>query len=131
MVAQLDEESMRIVVNGREGRSGGLVNCSIGPVKETYDHKRQHKLADAKKDVSKIRLPILYFQLMRYDGTKVRLHPERSTTKFDGHEMTDAPGPKDPPPQGLGKSSGPGCYKSFKLHERKLPLRVDASRIRR
>ena len=46
MVAQLDEKSMQIAVQGVDGRSCGLLSCMVAPRPHSYDHKRHKKLSD-------------------------------------------------------------------------------------
>ena len=68
MVAQLNEKSMELVVEGPQGRSLGLVMCCVQQT-EMYDQKRQHFLWD--------------FVLERDDATYVALHPMKGNTTVD------------------------------------------------
>ena len=40
MIAQLSVESMRIIVEGEKGKSGGLIGCALTVRNNSYDHKR-------------------------------------------------------------------------------------------
>ena len=50
MVAQLVDEDVRSVVQGRDGRGRGLVSCECAPRANSYDHKRQSAMRAAGKD---------------------------------------------------------------------------------
>ena len=39
LIAQLDADSMRIVVEGEKGRSHGLIGCALITRPDSYDHK--------------------------------------------------------------------------------------------
>ena len=125
MVAQLDAESMKMLVEGLPGsgtgctsRSRGLVSCRIQKT-DRYDHKRHHALKhEGRTDM----LMIWDFVVVRDDGTQVFLHPEYSTTKFQcftGPPMQDHEIPKT----GLGGTSGRGTYKYFKGKLNEVTLR--------
>ena len=57
MVAQLNDGSMDLVVNGLDGRSGGLLGCSFLIRPNSYDHQRHHQLNAAGKPCN-TKLPI-------------------------------------------------------------------------
>ena len=127
MVAQLDAESMGMLVEGLKGsgtdcanRSRGIVSCRIQKT-DRYDHKRHHAL---KHEGHTEMLMIWDFVLVRDDGSQIFLHPNYTTTKFSGFvgpSLTDCEIPRT----GLGGTSGRGTYKYFKdkLHEFTLRFR--------
>ena len=117
MIAQLDDTSMEKVVNGFEGRSRGLVGCSLAIRPGSYDHKRHHMLIETATN-SKQRLPYWDFVLHRADGSGIRLHPPYrgnvvETIEELGHAEALAV-VTVPPRRGLGRSDGPGTYKKYK-----------------
>ncbi len=114
MVAQLNEESMAYVVNGPEGRSGGLTECLLARRPNSYDHKRHNQLKHEARPQRDVRLRVWDFRLVRADGTSIRLHPQWSTPVVDickgaGHEEDVAP-----PHSGLGESDGPGTFRYYR-----------------
>ena len=78
MVAQLDPASMREVVEGIDGRSGGLVACTFAIRPNSYDHKRSYMLWQTTGKSPNTLLPVWDFVLHRDDGTGIRLHPQYS-----------------------------------------------------
>ena len=114
MVAQLDEESMSIVVKGKDGRSCGLIGCYFAPRPNSYDHKRHRKLKDEGTPLLDVRLPIWDFVIEREDGTAVRLHPQRSTVNMETFVLEGHEEPAEPPPRGKGGSWGRGTYAYYK-----------------
>ena len=128
MVAQLDEKSMQIVVQGVDGRSCGLVSCMVAPRPNSYDHKRHTKLRDEGKPLNDMPLPVWDFVIKREDGAGLRLHPQRSTVKVETFEIEGPEEPVEPPPQGNGCSSGRGAYKYYKNVQTKEMLRFDHSK---
>jgi hypothetical protein len=122
MVAQLDDESMRVVVEGpgdAANRSRGLTRCMIQQ-SDVYDHKRHFAARDSNEH-----LKVWNFVLVRDDGTMVALHPNFSNTKvscqFGGwrsdHEL---------PRSGRGGTSGRGTYRYFINKHEDVTLRFDA-----
>ena len=131
MIAQLDDTSMEKVVNGFEGRSRGLVGCSLAIRPGSYDHKRHHMLIETATN-SKQRLPVWDFVLHRADGSGIRLHPQYKGTVV---ETIEEPGHAEasvvvtvPPRRGLGRSDGPGTYKKYKDIGITDKMRFDASK---
>jgi hypothetical protein len=124
MVAQLDEPSMRFVVNGEDpGRSRGLVSCKLEK-SDRYDHKRAHANPGGPN------MPKIWdFILVRDDGSKIALHPNYSNTKI---ECLNVLGPNysdhEIPRTGLGGTSGPGTFKHFKEKHVNMTLRFDGSK---
>ena len=127
MVAQLDDHSMRVVVNGPNNLSRGLVGCSIQQ-SGSYDHKRHH----AKKQLGIPTPAMLFvwdFVLGRDDGTCVALHPNYSNTKLSC-KLTPRPAVADTslPRTGLGGTSGPRTFRRFAGKQVDVTLRFDASK---
>jgi hypothetical protein len=119
MVAQMDDASMRLVVEGPEKRSRGLVSCRLQQT-DRYDHKRHYACAD-----KKVMLKVWDFILIRDDGTQVCVHPNYSDTQFSckyGVPETD----HEVPRTGPGGTNGPGTYKHFKNKQVDATLRFDA-----
>ena len=116
MIAQMKDDSMRVVVQGPENRSRGIVSCRVQRT-ERYDHKREHaKAKTAVAGANPKMLEIWDFLLEREDGSCVCLHPHYSDTKISckhgvpekDHEVPS--GPRG----GRGGTSGPGTFKYFK-----------------
>jgi hypothetical protein len=128
MVAQLDEKSAQIVVQGVDGRSCGLVGCCLAPRPSSYDHKRHKKLQDEGQALLHVRLLVWDFVIKRQDGAGLRLHPQRSTVKVETFEIEGPEEPAEPPPQGNGCSSGRGAYKYCKNVQTKEMLRFDPTK---
>ena len=127
MVAQLDLESMRHVVEGpqlaavAEAREKPcLIGCYLAKT-DRYDHKRHHALGNDET------YHIWDFVLLRSNGTKICLHPEYSSTQIASYEG-DAPKDHEVPASGKGGTSGPGTYKYFKHKGNQKTLRFDARR---
>ena len=124
MVAQMDERSMRMVVQGLKDppndRSRGLASCSLQKT-DRYDHKRHHALGD---DAGPEMLCIWDFVLVCEDGSQVGLHPNYSNTKFGAYK---GPAPQDHelPRDGLGGSSGPHTFQYFAKKHIQKTLRFD------
>jgi hypothetical protein len=122
MVAQLDEPSMRFVVNGEDpGRSRGLVSCKLEK-SDRYDHKRAHA-----NPGGRCMFKIWDFILVRDDGSKIALHPNYSNTKFECLTPTEERD-HEIPRTGLGGTSGPGTFKYFKEKHVHMTLRFDGSK---
>ena len=98
MVAQLDDASMQIVVQGEDNRSRGIVSCCMFQA-GSYDHKRHHATGKhagnraagkyagnraARKSAIEGQQPMALwdFKLIRDDGSSILLHPQWSKTKF-------------------------------------------------
>ena len=142
MIAQLDDDSRAVVVNGGEGRSRGIIGCALHQ-SEGYDHERTFAARDLAKAKAKAQglgkaeqkaageaVEMLHqwdFVISREDGSFVLLHPRFSTTKiacksqfptFDG----------ELPNTGPGGTSGPGTYKHFIVKNVDHVCRFDAKR---
>jgi hypothetical protein len=122
MVAQMDDHSMRMVVEGLDGvnRSRGLVSCRLQQI-EQYDHKRHHA---AGVGMLMDMLHIWDFALTRDDGSQVFLHPSYSNTKIECYEgeYLDYEVPKS----GMGGTSGRGTFKHFREKRVQHTLRFNA-----
>ena len=134
MVAQLDAESMKRVVEGQyaavaedsnaavaEGIPKQIAWCAIVKT-DRYDHKRNHAL----KDYTTVYY-IWDFVFFRSDGSQIGCHPEYSHTKFGSYEG-QARLDHELPKGGKGWSSGPGTYKYFKKKGIDQQLRFDATK---
>ena len=113
MVAQLTAESIRIAVKGPEGRSRGLVGCTVAFRPGSYDHKRHHALK-MKGASSNVKLPVWDFILHRDDSSAIRLHPQWSNTKVETFLAEGHTDEVEPPDAGLGASDGRGTFKKYK-----------------
>ena len=121
MVAQMDDQSMRMVVQGPDNRSRGLTSCRLQQT-EKYDHKRHHALGpDCKM------LKVWDFILMRDDGSCVSLHPNFSSTRFAA-KFSEPDVDHEIPRAGRGRSEGPGTYKYYTNKQVDATLRFDAGK---
>ena len=124
MVAQLDEASMRLVVEGEDPvRSRGLVSCKLEK-SDRYDHKRAHADPGGQH---------MYktwdFILERDDGSKIALHPNYSSTEFEClHVLGPSYSDHEIPRTGLGGTSGPRTFKYFVGKHVKTTLRFDGGK---
>ena len=123
MIAQLDETSMKKVVTGIEGRSRGLVGCSLAIRPGSYYVKTATN--------SKRQLPYWDFVVHRNDGSGIRLDPQ-----YEGNvvETIEEPGPGEewavtvPPRRGIARSDGPFASKKYKDSGIIEKMRFDASK---
>ena len=138
MVAQLDPASMWVVVEGTDGRSGGLVACTFAIRPNSYDHKRSHMLKETTGRAPNVRLPVWDFVLHRDDGTGLRLHPrwsppgkgkksKKSRPEVETFELGGHAAPVPVPDAGFGRSDGRGTYRWQKEMGPQEPLRFDTS----
>ena len=132
MVAQLDDASMRRVVQGIDFRSRGIVSCRLQKTPR-YDHKRHHAAKGAPQTVvtgcstdPPAMLHIWDFVLTLENGREVWLHPEHSSPKFGAYFEKPAED-YEIPRTGKGGTSGPGTYKYFKQKCYEVELRFDAT----
>ena len=125
LIAQLTDDDIQLVVNGGQGRSGGLVACYLALRPNSYDHKRHHMLRKKGEHAGVPRLPIWDFVVQREDGTAMRLHPSWSMRKVEVFEAEGHVNAIAPPRRGLGRSDGPGTYKHFKTLATRNTLRFD------
>ena len=122
MVAQLDLDSLRYVVEGGD-RSRGLVGCEFRRRPNSYDHERQ-----VQDGAPQWRLTKWDFVLLRSDGTAVRLHPEWSTSTIPTFAVEGHTEPVEIPHNGLGKSDGKGTFSKYKKVGRQETLRFGRTR---
>ena len=106
---------MRKVVNGPDGRSGGVTWCCCALRPGSYDHNRSAMIADATGAPAKIKLPIWDFVVHRADGSAIRLHPEWSKPRFASFAAEGHLEEVEPPRSGKGKSMGHGTFKHYKV----------------
>ena len=128
MVAQLDRDSMKYVVEG-DGGSRGIIGCEVAIRPGSYDHKRHHKWKtqnDTSRD--KTCFPCWDFVIHREDGTGIRLHPNWSNPKVESFALEGFPQQQQPPAQGPGSSEGPGTYARYKMAGVTKVLKFDASK---
>ena len=149
MVAQLDAESMKRLVEGPytavaegnchcgtshkasatvvdnaavvEGGPKTIKGCALVKT-DRYDHKRNYAL----KDPTTVYC-IWDFVFFRSDGSQIGCHPEYSTTKFGSYEGK-AQRDHELPKGGKGGSSGDGTYKYFKKKGTDQQLRFDGKK---
>ena len=130
MVAQLNDESMRFVVEGDgatepgsagpPNRSRGLVSCCIRKGGK-YDHKRHH----AKQGVQEM-MKEWDFVLFRDDGSSLSLHPNFSNTKVAYKAGYSLLNDHEVPSTGLGGTDGRGTFKRFTTKGVERTLKFDA-----
>ena len=127
MIAQLDDESRRVIVEGSNGRSRGILGCALHQ-SEGYDHQWTFAARALAKEEAKARgaspaevkaavaaVPMLKqwdFVISRADGSFVLLHPSYSKTAFackSNFPTFDGELPRTGP----GGTSGHGTYKHF------------------
>ena len=140
MVAQLNMESLAVVVEGREmdpDRSRGLVCCRLQKTTR-YDHARHNAENESNKTkgIKSVRSEETQycqwdFVLTRSNGTEIWLHPNYSNTQISCREP-EVPGDPnradaDVPTRGLGRSSGQGSFKYYKDKMQKNTLRFKAN----
>ena len=123
LIAQLDEESRKLVITGPEGRSCGVVGCSFAVRPNSYDHQRCHMIKETTGKKPQHKLPIWDFLVERADGTNIRLHPEWSKPRCasfagEGHEHE-----VQPPRAGPGGSDGKGTYAWYKAEANRQQLK--------
>ena len=130
MVAQMDEQSMKMVVNGLSDvepqsqaadRSRGIVSCRLQK-SPRYDHKWHHAVRGMAKPEKM--WDIWDFCLVRDDGIEVFIHPEWKGTKIPCY-VGEAPEDREIPRNGLGGSNGPGTFRRFKNKKKDYVLRFD------
>ena len=125
LIAQLDDESMKIVVEGENRKSHGLIGCAIMVRPNSYDHRmvvQESAVAQQNRDEM---LRVYDFIITRWDGSKIRLHPQRikpDVETFSGEGPTEqVPLPK----KGHGKSDGPGTLQHFVKTQTQRNLKFD------
>ena len=126
MVAHLSDESMHVVVNGPDGRSGGLIGCSFLVRPNSYDHSRHHQRKDATQRGLRVangtKLPVWDFVLHRVDGTGIRLHPGWSNNKVGAYDV-EGHGQEVEPPWAGKEEEFPQLRKRSSLHPHSKKIR--------
>jgi len=125
MVAQLDAESMRIVVQGVDGRSRGLLGCYFAPRDNSDDPKRYSKLRQEGQPLVEEYLPVWDFVFVREDGTAVRLHPHRITPMVETFEVEGTP---DQVESAAECSGGSWCRGTYECYQTMTHLTFDPLR---
>ena len=133
MIAQLQLEDMRQVVEGPQGRSGGLVGCTFAQRPNSYDHKRHHQLRQQARSGGAqppaAKLPVWDFVVHRQDGTAIRLHPEWSKPNVEAYDASEGHEEEVQPPRaGLGRSDGRGTYSHYKAVGCQLRFTFDTAK---
>jgi hypothetical protein len=121
LLANLQEEDLRLVVHGPAGTSGGIVKCFCSAMDGHYDHKREHaekhnQMTWKRADKSK-QFEIWDFIFHRDDNSSCWLHPNFGDNKVEygeGTAVAAISGWKLQQP-----TSGPGCsgWKFFKYYK--------------
>ena len=140
LLANLQEEDLRLVVHGPAGTSGGIVKCSCSAMDGHYDHKREkaekHNLMTWKHttavaaDKSK-RHHVWDFIFHRDDNSSCWLHPNFGDNKVEYGEGTsqgDISGWKLQPPTSGPGGSGWKLFKYYKTARVDKPLKLDRSK---
>ena len=117
--------SMKIVVEGEKGKSHGLIGCSIMSRPNSYDHKRvvQENAVAAEKREQTMR--VWDFIITRFDGTKIRLHPQRNKASVEAYSAEGPTEQVPPPKSGHGKSDGPGTFRKYVYTQTQGNLKFD------
>ena len=99
----------------REVVGCGVVQITCQPFWGSYDHKRHDAGGKKQGPALEGQAPIWDFVVTQKNGTQTRVHPSQKKKKggVEWASMGDAP-PSQPPRAGLGKSDGPGTFRSFK-----------------
>ena len=116
MIAHMAPETRELVVNGSEGRSGGLVRCVVARRPNSYSHQmcyaaragQQHGRPRAGEHQAHYD-----FVVFRADGSAIRFHSDWHKRTFPLYEVSPHAAPVRAPNQGYGRSWGNGCYKYF------------------
>ena len=118
LLANLWDDHMRLVVNGPEDNSGGVVKCSCSAMEQNYDHKREH--AETRNKASwkpqSTEHVIWDFIFERADNSSCWLHPNWGNNNVARGENAvggTAVAAIQPPSAGRG-GSGPKLFKYFK-----------------
>ena len=142
MIAQLDDDSRRVIVQGGDGRSRGILGCALHQSGD-YDHQRtfaaraaaeadarEQGLSRQEQKAAVAAVPMMKqwdFVISRADGSHVLLHPSYSHTSFScksNFPTFDG----DLPSTGPGGTSGHGTYKYFAQKDVDLKCKFDAKR---
>ena len=118
LLANLRDDHLRLVVNGPEDNSGGIVKCSCSAMEQNYDHKREH--AERRKKASwkpqSTEHLIWDFIFERADKTSCWLHPnwgDNNVAYGENPVAGTAVAAIQPPSTGRGGSG----WKFFKFYK--------------
>ena len=130
MIAHMTPETRDMVVNGPEGRSGGLLRCAVSRRPNSYSHQRCYaaragqQLGPQKAGQHQAEYD---FVVYRADGSAVRFHPEWTRPEFAIYPLTPHEAPVRPPPTGWG-GKGSGWHKHFRDLDKMADGKFDAQR---
>ena len=124
MIAQLDAESMKIVVEGEKGKSHGLIGCSIMSRPSSYDHTRAVEGNAVAAENREQTMRVWDFIITRFDGTKIRLHPQRNEASVEAYS---AEGPTEQAhlPKMGHATNGPGTFRKYVYTQNQRNLKFD------
>ena len=128
LIAQLDDESMKIVVEGENRTSHGVIGCSIMVRPNSYDHTMAVQESAEAQQNREDTLQVYDFIITRWDGSKIRLHPQRIKPDV---ETFSGEGPTNKflyPKMGHGKSDGPGTAQHFVKTQAQRKLKFDTNK---
>ena len=118
---------MSYVVEGSEGRSGGLLSCFVAQQPGTHDEARANMMRNLHPERPRVRWPKWDFVCQRADGSHVRLHPARGEPKFDAYEVKNGTEPPAVPPPPKGQT---GYFQFVKKSQRTCQLKFDSNKGR-
>ena len=128
MIAAMDKDTRAFVVNGRDGDSGGLIQCDVSVRRNSYDHQRCFA-SKARGDANSGKRQEHYdFAVTRKDGTGIRFHPNLTSSKFPMYDLEPHRHQVLNPIGGPGGTDGPGAYKYFKEVDMEREGRFDSQR---
>ena len=113
MLCQLDEDSLKYVVEGPNRRSSGVTGCAFAVRAKSYCHLMHHNALHEGQKL-KDKMPEYDFIIFRSCGTAIRLHPEWKTTAFRCYELDPHATEVPIPLRGMGTSEGRGTVKKYK-----------------
>ena len=125
MIALLDAESMRIDVEGEKGKSHGMIGCALISRPNSYDHKRsvQEDAVAAENRTEPLR--VWGCLIRRFDGTAIRLHPQRNTHLVESYSAAGPPEQVVSPARGYGQSDGRGAFQKYTNLQTRGCLKLD------
>ena len=115
MLSNLRDDDMRLVVDGPDGRGGGIVKCSCESTGH-YDHKREHaeQRGSASWKPQSDEHSIWDFVLVRADNSSCWLHPNWGDNNVAYGEITAVQQTVIQPPSSGRGDSGLKFYKYYK-----------------
>ena len=130
MIAHMTPQTRDLVVNGPEGRSGGLLRCAVSRRQNSYSHERCYAARAGQQlgpDKAGQHQAQYDFVVYRADGSAVRFHPDWSKPEFPIYDDTPHAAPVRPPPTGWGGKGG-GWHKHFRELDKMGDGKFDAQR---